>query len=146
MERRDFIKKCGVVGASCLGLSLVMNSCTNVHHIVGAVDNKKVKVSKSEFVINTEKKNSFRKYIIMRIENSLFPIVIYRYAEDEYKAMLLRCTHQAYELNVNGDLISCTAHGSEFTNKGAVEQGPAEQELKSFPITMDGKNIYLKIG
>ena len=146
MERRQFIRKCGVIGASCLGISLVINSCTSVHHITGSVENKKVKLSKEEFVINTDKKKSFRKYIIMRIDSSLFPIVIYRYAEDNYKAMLLRCTHQAYELNVNGDLISCTAHGSEFTSKGAVSQGPAEEELKSFPITTDDNNIYLTIG
>lgn len=145
MERRDFIKKCGVVGASCLGLSVVLNSCTSVRYITGVVENNKVKVGKSEFVIKKENKTSYRKYIIMRINSSAFPIAIYRYAESDYKAMSLRCPHQSYELNVSGDLISCSAHGSEFTNKGEVALGPADQPLDSFPINMDTNNIYLSL-
>lgn len=71
--------------------------------------------------------------------------MVYRFSETDFKALLLRCTHQSYELNVSGDLISCAAHGSEFTNKGDVVQGPAEQSLKSFPITIDENNIYIQL-
>jgi cytochrome b6-f complex iron-sulfur subunit len=49
------------------------------------------------------------------------------------------------ELNVNGDMLSCPAHGSEFNNKGAVLQGPAERPLKKFPVTTDNENIYIHI-
>ncbi|MES2139956.1 MAG: Rieske (2Fe-2S) protein [Bacteroidota bacterium] len=145
MERRNFIKRCGAVGISCLGFSVLLDSCAGVHHVTGVVNNNSVQLSKSEFIVKKDDKISFRKYIIMRVESSNFPIVIYRFSETEFKALLLRCTHQSNELNVNGDLISCSAHGSEFTNKGVVVQGPAEQSLKSFPVTMDENNIYLQL-
>jgi Rieske Fe-S protein len=145
MERRNFIKQCGTVGFSCLGLSVLLNSCAGVHHVTGVENNNSVQLSKSEFIVLKNDKTSFRKYIIMRVENSNFPIVIYRFSETDFKALLLRCTHQSNELNVNGDLITCSAHGSEFTNKGEVVQGPAEQSLKSFPITIDKNNIYLQL-
>lgn len=145
MERRNFIKRCGTVGFSCLGLSLLINSCAGVHHVTGIVNNNIIQLSKSEFIIKKDDKTFFRKYIIMRVEISNFPIVIYRFSETDFKAILLRCTHQDNELNVNGDLISCSAHGSEFTNKGDVVQGPAEQSLKSFPIKTDENIIYLQL-
>lgn len=145
MERRNFIKQCGTLGFSCLGLAMVLDSCTSVHHVAAVVNNNTIQLNKSEFIIKKDDKTTFRKYIIVRIENSNFPIVVYRFSETDFKALLLRCTHQANELNVNGDLISCSAHGSEFTNKGEVTQGPAEQSLKSFPVTIDEKNIYLQL-
>ena len=145
MKRREFIKKCGGVGITCLGLTVLLDSCKSVHHITGNVINDKVKINKLEFVIPSGKEPSYRKYIIARVDSLLFPIVIYRYAEDNYKALLLRCTHQNYELNVNGDLISCSAHGSEFNKIGDVVSGPAEESLESFLVTTDEKNIYLKI-
>lgn len=145
MERRGFIKQCGTIGFSCLGLSLLLDSCNSVHHITGKVNNNNIQVNKSDFIIEKDAKTSFRKYVIVRVENSNFPIVVYRFSETDFKALLLRCTHQSNELNVSGDLISCSAHGSEFTNKGEVVQGPAEEPLKSFPVTIDEKNIYLQL-
>lgn len=145
MERRNFIKQCGVLGLSCIGLSASLNSCNSVHHVTGVVSNNGIRMSRSEFTQLKGGRSSFRKYIIMRVENLNFPIVIYRFSETDFKALLLRCTHQSYELNVNGDMISCSAHGSEFTNKGDVTLGPAEQSLQSFPISTDEFNIYIHL-
>lgn len=145
MERRNFIKQCGAIGLSCVGISLTLNSCKGVHYVTGVINNNVIKISKLEFIMTKDSKSSFRKYIIVRAENLNFPIVVYRFSETDHKALLLRCTHQSYELNVNGDLISCAAHGSEFTNKGDVVQGPAEQSLQSFPINTDENYIYLQL-
>ncbi len=145
MERRSFFKQCGALGLSCIGVSLSLDSCDSVHHITGIAKNNTIKLSKSEFIIKKNTKSSFRKYIIVRVENINYPIVVYRFSETDFKALLLRCTHQAFELNVNGDLISCSAHGSEFTNKGDVVQGPADQSLKLFPISIDKNNINIQL-
>lgn len=145
MERREFIHRCGTLGFSCLGLSVILNSCTATHHVAATVNNNAIQLKPSEFIVQKGDKISYRKYIVVRTENSDFPIVVYRFSATDYKALLLRCTHQSNELNVNGDLISCSAHGSEFTNKGEVSQGPAEQALKSFPVKADEHSIYISL-
>jgi len=133
MERRNFIKQCGLLGASCLGLSLLVESCGSTHYVQAIASNNRLQINKSDFIILKKDKTIFRKYIIAKLENSDYPIVVYR------------CTHQGNELNVNGDLLTCSAHGSEFSNQGDVIQGPAEQKLKSFSVTTDEKNIYIQL-
>lgn len=144
MERRNFIKKCGVIGASCLGVSLVLSSCEGLHSISSTFENGEVKVNKSEFELIKNGKITYRKYIFLRMESGLYPIVIYRFSDTEYKALLLRCTHQFVELNVNGNIITCPAHGSEFSDRGVVLQGPAGQSLKEFSVKMDENTIYIQ--
>ena len=146
MERRNFIKQCGVLGASCFGLSLLMEGCSSTHFVQGTVtNNNHLQINKSEFIVLKNDATTYRKYIIARFENSDYPVVVYRFSSTDFLALLLRCTHQGVELNVNGDMLTCSAHGSEFSNKGYVVQGPAEQKLKSFSVTNDEKNIYIQL-
>ena len=127
----------------------------------GIVNNRRLQINKAEFSIEQKNhpvgevgKTRYRKYIIAKLppdsnnylgESANYPIVVYRFSETEFSALLLRCTHQGTELNVNGAIITCSAHGSEFGNKGEVLQGPADQRLKSLAITTDEKNIYLQL-
>lgn len=145
MERRNFIKRCGLLGASCLGLSMLVEGCSSTHYVQGIANNNWLQINKSDFILLKNDKTTFRKYVIAKLENSDYPIVVYRFSENEFSALLLRCTHLGNELNVNGDLLTCSAHGSEFSNKGGIIQGPAEQKLKSFPVTNDEKNIYIQL-
>lgn len=145
MERRDFIKQCGILGVSCFGLSLLIEACGSTHYVQGVTNNNRLQISKSDFVVLKNDKETYRKYLIAKAVNSEHPIVIYRFSENDFSALLLRCTHRGVELNVNGDLLTCSAHGSEFSNKGEVIQGPAEQKLKSFLVTADEKNIYIQL-
>lgn len=146
MERRDFIKQCGVLGVSCLGLSLLMEACASTHYVQGTMkDNQRLQISKTDFIVLKNNKTSYRKYVIAKLQNADHPIVVCRFSENDFSALLLRCTHRGVELNVNGDLLTCSAHGSEFSNKGDVLQGPADQKLKSFPVTADEKNIYIQL-
>ena len=145
MQRRNFIKKCSLVGASCFGISLLIAGCKSVPFVNGIANTNKIQINKSEFIFIKKDKKSFRKYVVVRVEKSDFPIVLYRFSETEYSALLLRCTHQNFELNVNGDLLTCSAHGSEFSNKGEVVQGPADRKLKSFPVSVDGDFITIGI-
>ena len=64
------------------------------------------------------------------------PICIYRFNENTFKALLMKCTHQGAELQVFGDKLQCPAHGSEFNNQGEVKDGPADHDLRTFPITI----------
>jgi len=145
MDRKEFLKVCGGSCLSLIGISLLSQSCKATHYAQTVVANNKVQVSKSDFIIIKNEETSYRKYVIAKADNFDFPIVVYRNSETSYTALLLRCTHQGIELNTNGDLITCSAHGSEFSKTGDVVTGPAEQKLKSFPVTVDEKNIYINL-
>ncbi len=145
MDRKEFIKVCGGTCLGLLGITLLNQSCTGTHYVQGLSADNKLSVLKTEFKIIKQNKPDYRKYIVVKTDKLEFPIIVYRKDENSYEALLLKCTHQGIELNVNGDILSCSAHGSEFSNKGEVIQGPADQKLKSFPVLTDEKNIYIQI-
>src|SRR5437870_5801697 len=129
MNRKEFIKECSYACAGVMTASWMLSSCASTKYV--HVENKDnlLTVFKSEFVEGTQTRHS----IIIKATNLDYPIVLYRFAEQDYKALLLRCTHQGSELNVNGDMLTCPAHGSEFSNKGEILSGPADQKLITFP-------------
>ena len=57
----------------------------------------------------------------------------------------MQCTHQGAELQVFGDKLQCPAHGSEFTNKGIVQSGPAETKLRSFPVIIEANQLKISL-
>jgi len=144
MDRKQFLKTCGGSCLGLLGLS-VLAECKPTRHVQGTLANNQLQIEKKEFILVKNEKIKYRNSIITKPDNSDYPIVIYRFSETEYSALLLRCTHQSNELTMNGDILSCPAHGSEFNNKGEAIQGPAEQKLQSFKVTSDEKNIYIQL-
>jgi len=145
MDRKEFLKVCGGSCLGLIGISLLSQSCKSTHYIQVAENNNQLQVNKADFVVIKNNEPTYRKYIIAKSDKLDYPIVIYRNSESRFTALLLRCTHQGIELNVNGDLITCSAHGSEFSKVGDIVTGPAEQKLKSFPVNVDEKNIYINL-
>ncbi|MGQ0829051.1 MAG: Rieske (2Fe-2S) protein [Bacteroidota bacterium] len=145
MNRKEFLKTCSYTCLGLVGFSALMESCTGVKHINAAAENNQLKVARSEFIEVKKDKTKTRRHIIVRSSSLNFPVVLYRFSDTDYSALLLQCSHQGMELNVNGDLLTCSAHGSEFTNKGAVTQGPADQSLKKYKVTNDSHNIYIHL-
>jgi Rieske Fe-S protein len=86
-----------------------------------------------------------RQYVIVRNDAMEFPIYVYRFSDNEFSAMLMKCTHQGNELQASGDHLHCSAHGSEFNNRGIVAQGPAEENLRIFPVTSNGNRIFIDL-
>jgi Rieske Fe-S protein len=143
MERKDFLKTCGF---ACLSGGLfvsMLESCGSTKIISGKISNSDLIVPASSFLI---KENKFRKYIVVQNEKLQYPVCLYRFNEQQYSALLMRCTHQGTELQVFGDKLECPAHGSAFNNKGVVQNGPASINLRTFPVTIqhDQINISLK--
>jgi Rieske Fe-S protein len=144
INRKEFLQTCGNACMGLLGISLFLQSCTPAQYVVNAtVVNNQVRVNKNDFIKQTDKGSSFRKYMIVQPDNSEFPIVVYRKDEKTYTALLLKCTHQGYELSVNGDVVSCAAHGSEFSTTGDVLTGPAEAPLTRYNIATDDTFVYI---
>lgn len=123
----------------------MLSSCQSTHYATGSIESNGLSVLKSEFIYLKKDQPMTREYIIVRNDKLEFPIYLYRFSETEYSALLMKCTHQGNELNASGDHLHCSAHGSEFNNKGIVAQGPAEKNLRAFKVTVDNQKIFIDL-
>lgn len=146
MDRKKFIKTCGL---ACLGgatSALLFESCASANYFAKTTaSNNQITVRKSEFMRLIQEKPQYRKFVLARHEKFSYPIIIFRLDEENYSALLMQCTHNGCELQAQGDYLVCPCHGSEFTHKGVVQNPPAEQDLTSFEIKTDRENVYLSI-
>lgn len=143
MNRKDFIKTCGFV---CLGggaVSTLFQSCSITKTITGNINDSDLIVAVSEFEIMSNDQIQYRKYIILNNDLLKFPVCVYRFDENNYTAIWLQCTHLGSELQVFGNKLQCPAHGSEFNSSGVVTNGPADRNLRTFPVILEDN--FLKI-
>ena len=133
MNRIDFVKRCG---AGCLSLIItpVLMNCSGPKYLTAPIEGSDMIVPLNAFEIIKENGTTYRNYVIVENDTLQFPICIYRMDAQTYHALWMKCTHQGTELHVFGDKLQCPAHGSEFTNTGAVQNGPAADPLRTFQI------------
>jgi Rieske Fe-S protein len=143
MDRKEFlIDSC----TACIGLTLFsgfLGSCKATQFVTGKTAKDGLLLSVNDFVDG--KKGKFHSYIIIRNDSLLFPICVYRMSEKDYSALWMQCAHQGAELNVSGNFLQCPAHGSEFDNKGQVTNGPASKNLRTFPVTITGNELFIDL-
>lgn len=146
MDRKEFLKTCGFACLGASAMSTLLQSCATSNYYAQHIkDNNSITIKKSEFINLENGKTINRKYVLIKAEQLNFPICVFKLSEIEYSAVLMECTHRSCELHNQGDFLMCPCHGSEFTNKGIVQNPPAEQNLKSFIIKSDNDNIYIKL-
>jgi Rieske Fe-S protein len=104
-----------------------------------------IAVATMEFKYMKKDQEMIRQYIIVRNDALEFPIYVYRFSESEYSAVFMKCTHQGNELSASGDHLTCSAHGSEFNNRGMVVNGPAEKNLRPFNVTVNGDQLLIDL-
>lgn len=144
MNRRSFTKTCiGCIGGAMI--PALLTACRSTYYTNGTIEMNGISVKKSEFTYLKKDKPVTRQYIIVRNESLEFPIYLYRFSDDDYSAVLMKCSHQGNELQASGDHLSCPAHGSEFNSKGVVAQGPAENNLRSFEVTAHDDKIFINL-
>ena len=129
----------------------ILVGCAGVKYVTVPIEGDSLVVPVQSFM-KTQPSDSgdsaraeFLKYVIVHNDQLEYPICVYRFSENEYKALLMRCTHQGTELQVFGDRLQCPAHGSEFSNKGAVQNGPADTPLRTFNISIAAEAIKIKL-
>lgn len=144
MDRKEFIRVCGGACLGVLGISM-LQSCETTKYVQGTIIGSQLALNENDFVKLKDEKKTFRKYVLVKPQGSDYPVIVFRQDENNYTALLMRCTHQGNELTANGDLLTCSAHGSEFAKTGEVVTGPAEQKLKSFPVTVKENMIYIQL-
>lgn len=144
MNRSEFIKSCAYACLSGVAVTAILQSCTSTKHLETPVSGSDLVLSEKEFEYVKKGVVSYHKYIILQNELLNFPICLYR-MENGYRAIYLECTHQGAELQVYGEKIVCPAHGSEFNQQGGVENGPAMDNLRTFPVSTNQGEIKISL-
>ena len=133
---------------ACMGgalLTTLLQGCAGSKIITAAIEGSELIVPVTEFDIVKKDKVEIRKYLVVLNDRLQYPICLYRFDELHYTAIWMRCTHQGTELQVFGDELHCPAHGSQFNNRGGVENGPAADPLKTFPVVVDGVRLKISL-
>mgnify|MGYP003576647632 CR=1 FL=1 len=144
MDRREFTTTCFMCLTGVVAVPM-LSGCQSTFYTTGTLLPNGISVLKSDFSYVKKDKTLQRDYVIVRNESMEFPIYVYRFSEHDYSAMLMKCTHQGNELQASGDHLHCSAHGSEFNNRGIVAQGPAEDNLRTFKVTSEGDKIFIDL-
>ncbi|HXI01163.1 MAG TPA: Rieske (2Fe-2S) protein [Sphingobacteriaceae bacterium] len=145
MERRKFIASTCI---SCMsgGLMLsLLEGCSTSKIATAIIEGSDMIVPLADFTTKKGEQTSYKQYVVVQNEKLKYPICVFRFDENNYKALLMRCTHQGTELQVFGDKLQCPAHGSEFNNRGEVNNGPANTSLRTFPVILTNNQLKISL-
>ena len=143
MHRSEFITKTCIACSSITLLASFIESCASVRYTAGSLNENGLLIDLREF--DVKKDGAHRSYVIVRNEDLQFPICVYSLDDNSYSALWMQCSHQGTELQVSGDQLTCPAHGSEFDKWGKVAQGPAANDLRTFPVTVMNEQLFIDL-
>jgi Rieske Fe-S protein len=128
------------------GLMLsLLEGCSTTKVATAAIEGSDMIVPLADFITKKSDQTTYKQYLVVQHEKLKYPICVFRFDENNYEALLMRCTHQGTELQVFGDRFQCPAHGSEFNNRGEVKQGPAATSLRKFPVTITNNQLKISL-
>ncbi|WP_183576068.1 ubiquinol-cytochrome c reductase iron-sulfur subunit [Mucilaginibacter sp. X5P1] len=142
MQRKTFLKTCGFACVSGTVFASILEGCAGSKMFTAAINNTDMVVPVTAF---QNGQAAFKKYVVAQNSQLKYPVCIYRFSETEYSALSMRCTHQGAELQVFGDRLECPAHGSQFSNKGQVKNGPADTNLRTFPVKVHNDQLLISL-
>ena len=145
MDRKGFIKSCGMACLGGIGATTLLQSCTGSKILSGQINDSDLIIATDDFIIKNIKEVKYKSYVVVQNDLLKFPICVYRLGENDYKALYMECSHQGAELQVFCSKLQCPAHGSEFTNSGAVSNGPADKSLRTFPVTVTNNQLKISL-
>ncbi|PTT16437.1 hypothetical protein DBR27_02525 [Flavobacterium sp. HMWF030] len=145
MDRKQFLKTCGFGCLATITGATLLQSCASSQILSKEIKDSDLLVPVSDFIIQKGTKTEFKKYIIIQNEILKTPICVYRFDANDYCAMFMLCTHQGAELQVFGDKLQCPAHGSEFSSRGVLENGPANKDLRKSPVTIENNTLKISL-
>jgi Rieske Fe-S protein len=146
MNRKEFMKKCGLACAGGSVFTVFLQGCGSTKIVSAAMTGSDLVLAATEFEVLKKDQVHFRNYVVVQNDQLEYPVCVYRTSSTTYTALWMKCTHQGTELQAFGDKLHCPAHGSEFNKQGGVENGPAANPLRTFPVALvDGQlKISLK--
>ncbi|MGB8190533.1 MAG: Rieske 2Fe-2S domain-containing protein [Chitinophagaceae bacterium] len=144
MKRREFIKNTCTACMAVSGIAMLIPACSSARIVGGKLNNDGLLLDVNDFKIK-DGDNAYRMYVVVRNEQLKFPVCVYRFSETDYSALWMECAHQGAEVNVAGAYLQCPAHGSEYDNRGRVTNGPAESNLRTFPVTVNNDQLFIDL-
>ncbi|MBL0323073.1 MAG: Rieske (2Fe-2S) protein [Ignavibacteria bacterium] len=147
MDRKDFITTCSLVCLGALPLTLIATGCAgSVYQAQHTRTSDAVLIARSEFEDRQQDGTTTqRPFVVVSPAGQRYPIGVYAMADGTFIALLLCCTHRNCELQPQPTYLVCPCHGSEFTIRGKVQSPPAQADLQSFPVTMEGGTIAIRL-
>ena len=145
MKRRDFIKTGCTACIAATGIAGFLTSCKSTQMVTGKLNNDGVLLDTDDFIIRKNGKVSHKLYVVVRNDALKYPICVYRFSDTDYSALWMECQHQGAEVNVVGSYLQCPAHGSEYDNRGRVTNGPAESNLRTFPVVLNNNQLFIDL-
>lgn len=140
IERRKFLasacKACLLAGAGFLITDLTACS-TSAKILQLPIVQDSVRFPASSFATDTIQ--------IIRPAGWFYDIAVRKIENDHFEALLLQCTHQQNQLEVNTNGYKCNLHGSQFSLNGQVVKGPAEHSLKQFSTSLDNGQVVIQL-
>lgn len=140
MKRREFLEQsCLACGAAIIGTGfLTLESCATAKNAISA------SYENGYLIVSSEIFKEQNTQVIKSSDYSDNVFVIKK--NDRYKAFKMKCTHKGAGLKVEGNELKCPLHGSRFTTtEGKVINGPAKNDLQSFPVEVSGNTIRIKV-
>jgi cytochrome b6-f complex iron-sulfur subunit len=136
MERRDFMKALAA-GSVCAALPVALAGCAGFRYLAYTREGNRLVVSRTAFGEGP--------YALL--ENPQLPRAIYlhRFEDGTFGAVLTRCMHKGCQVEPAGDRLACPCHGSEYSFRGEVLNGPTEHPLLRYQVTADAQNIYIEL-
>jgi cytochrome b6-f complex iron-sulfur subunit len=152
MERKDFIEQVGLSAASILIFGC-MQSCSKSDNAAPTTpptnNNNPPTTNKIDFTINITTNpytslNTAGGFYVERTNN----IIIARTLTNDFIAVSSLCTHQqvTLEFQASNNRFVCPSppgHGSLFSSTGAVVNGPAGAQLKTYKTALTGNSLRI---
>ena len=145
MNRKEFLVRSCTGCVAAAGMSSLFNSCTLTRYISGTLGKDGLTINKNDFRLSQKDHSAYRSFIIIRNDALQYPICVYRFSDEHYSALWMKCTHQGTELNASGEFLQCPAHGSEFNSNGKVRSGPADKDLRTFPVVVSNNELFIDL-
>ena len=138
MDRRGFIARVSVIGASAL-----LTRCGGDPSSVALpVTNGSVTLTFTEFPVLAQPGGG----VVVQVQGGS-PILVVRH-ETGAVAMTAVCTHEGCTVGFDPTTLgaACPCHGSQYDSEGHVTRGPAPLPLELFAATLEAEGIKVTIG
>lgn len=136
MDRKEFCQHCTLLCLGGLTGLAFLPACTHTAYI-----NSRYKPDPKRLEVPKKKLAEYRYAVIRSFE---LPAPVYlNHQNGVYTASLMICTHKQCEVTPYGKILKCPCHGSTYSPKGNVLEGPAKNDLKNFKTESDEKNVYI---
>ena len=135
MRRHEFLKRCVAFTAGVACLDLGLSGCAPLPYAGYLTEGSALIVNKADFGEN--------EFVLLKVDALPAPIFVAKHTENEYTAILLKCTHRGCQVQPAGEILECPCHGSRYTHAGKVIRGPAPENLTHFTVE-DNKPVMFQ--